>query len=214
MPGQVGRTGRMVRPLPVGAEGGGGPPVITGLRAIPVETGRPFIAQHHSRLPVLQRGPWKFVFGFFDGSDLLAVAFWHNPSARGLPNEWLELRRMAVKDSAPRFTASKMMGAMYRWFKKNTNCPRLVSYHDVAVHNGTIYRASGWVPTHVSRPRNRDRSKPRSANSPRLYRTDSNGKAPAASAKIRWEKSLLRGEVLHALSVDQIEAAKTLTPTR
>lgn len=146
-----------------------------------------FNAAWHSRLPHVQRGPWRLAFVSHYRHTVFAVAFWHNPSARGLPQDWLELRRMAVAPDAPHCTASHMLGQMRRQIR--TLLPdvvRLISYQDQDVHTGTIYRAAGWHPAWVTKPRVRDRSGNRRGTR-RAYRSDANGQAPAASAKTRWE---------------------------
>jgi len=154
-----------------------------------VDHARTLIGRWHSRLPVTQRGPWQYAFrASFDGITY-AVALWNNPSARMLPSHWLELRRMAVAPDAPHCTASRMLGEMARFFRRE--CPereRLISYQDVDVHTGTIYRAAGWTVGHVSKPRLRDRSTTRPSG--RLYRSSINGEAPDGSAKARWELQL------------------------
>jgi hypothetical protein len=79
---------------------------------------------------------------------------------------------------------------MTRWFKEH--CPereRMLSYQDTAVHQGTIYKAAGWTAAYTSKPRIRDRSKPRVGTS-RNYRSNINGVEVDASAKVRWEKML------------------------
>ena len=152
-----------------------------------------FCRQHHSRLPNTQAGPWQFAFRAVDPvGDTVAVALWNNPSARMLPGHWLELRRMACSPDAPRNTASMFLGWMARWFTEHhPSREKMISYQDTAVHLGTIYKAAGWTAAYVSKPRVRDRSKPR-AGSDRMYRTNLNGVAPDASAKVRWEKELNR----------------------
>lgn len=180
---------------------------------IGVAEARAFNVATHSTLPNVQRGPWMFVFGGWYRGKLVAVTFWHNTSARGLPCDWLELRRMAVSSEAPPFFASRMLGWCRRFFKANSDYRRLISYQDTSMHSGTIYRAANWTPTHVSRPRNRDRSGLRSGTA-RQYRTDSNGKARAAAAKIRWEIALRRGDLLAPLEDREIEAAKSMRVTR
>lgn len=145
------------------------------------------IAAWHSRLPDTQAGPWMLAFAATFGPDLYGGALWHNPSARGLPNEWLELRRLAIPEYAPPHAASWMLGAMRRWIAKNRPAvPRLLSYQDMDVHTGTIYKAAGWQVAHVSKPRQRDRT-PNRVGTRRAYRSDLNGTAPAAAAKARWE---------------------------
>jgi hypothetical protein len=147
-------------------------------------------AEWHSRLPKAQAAPWLYAFHAHYAQITYGVALWHNPSARGLPQEWLELRRLAIAPDAPKFTATRMLGQMARWFKANTDCPRLISYQDTAVHNGTIYKAANWTHAYTSKARQRDRSKGLDSRSGRKYRTDSNGTAPAASEKFRWELEL------------------------
>jgi len=124
--------------------------------------------------------------GEIDGITYV-VALWNNPSARGLPDNWLELRRMACAPNAPPNTASKFLSYMAKWFRANKpKYQRLISYQDTAVHTGTIYRASGWVPGGIAKARVRDRSKNR-VGTTRAYRKNVNGPGPDASEKIRWE---------------------------
>lgn len=139
----------------------------------------------HSRLPDTQTGPWKLAFrAAFDGISY-GVALWHNPSARMLPNDWLELRRLTVAPDAPPFTASRMLGEMRKWIRRNLpEVTHLISYQDTAVHTGTIYRAAGWIAEYESKPRTRDRSGTRPSG--RMYRWNLNGDDPDGAGKIRW----------------------------
>jgi hypothetical protein len=144
----------------------------------------------HSRLPNVQDGPWQYAFHARRGDVTYAVALWNTPSGRCLPQHWLELRRMACSPDSPKNTASRFLGWMVRWFRKE--CPereRVISYQDTVVHLGTIYKAAGWINTWISKPRIRDRSGNR-VGTYRKYRWNINGLAPDASAKIRWEKAL------------------------
>ena len=54
---------------------------------------------------------------------------------------------------------------------------------------GTIYRAAGWTVGAISKPRVRDRSKPR-VGTRRAYRSNLNGPASDGAGKIRWEKEV------------------------
>lgn len=156
-----------------------------------VSVARALNAAWHSRLPQTQAGPWQFAFASHKGGIIYAVALWHNPSARGLPSHWLELRRLAVSPDAPHCTASWMLARMRRWFAEN--CPereRLISYQDCAVHKGTIYKAAGWSVGYVAKPRLRDRSKPRKGTR-RDYRSNLNGLDVDGAAKVRWEMELV-----------------------
>lgn len=148
------------------------------------------IAAWHSRLPATQRGPWHLAFVAHYRQTCFGAALWHNPSARTLPQDWLELRRLAVSPDAPHCTASRMLGVMARWIRANRPlCPKLISYQDIDVHTGTIYRAAGWDDAYLSKPRRRDRSKPRTGTT-RAYRSNLNGEDPDAAGKVRWELAL------------------------
>ncbi len=156
-----------------------------------IDVARRLNAAWHSRLPETQTGPWQFAFAAHKDGCIYGVALWHNPSARGLPSHWLELRRLAISDDAPHCTASWMLAQMTRWFARV--CPereRLISYQDCAVHRGTIYRAAGWEVAYIAKPRLRDRSKPR-VGTRRDYRSNLNGLAVDGAAKVRWEKGLV-----------------------
>lgn len=157
------------------------------LRACDPQVARPFIRAWHSRLPLTQIGPWRLGFVAHSEETCYGAALWHNPSARGLPQDWLELRRLAIPEDAPPHTASWMLGAMRRWIQVNMpEVPRLLSYQDTDVHTGTIYRAAGWTAAYVSKPRQRDRT-PNRVGTTRAYRSDLNGQAPSGAGKIRWE---------------------------
>jgi hypothetical protein len=148
---------------------------------------RPLIAAWHSRLPKTQAGPWRLGFVAHYGFTCYGAALWHNPSARGLPQDWLELRRLAIPDDAPPHAASWMLGAMRKWIRQNMpEVPRLLSYQDEDVHTGTIYKAAGWEPAFYSKARQRDRT-PNRVGTRRAYRSDLNGAEPSGAGKVRWE---------------------------
>lgn len=150
------------------------------------------VAQWHSRLPYCQRGPWMIAFRAHHANVTYAVALWHNTSARNLPHDWLELRRMACGPLAPKNTPSRFLAVMVRLLRLYfPDCSRVTSYQDCEVHQGTIYKAAGWIAASnvPSAPRARNRE-PNRKGTQRAYRTNSNGFAPNASAKIRWEKNL------------------------
>lgn len=144
----------------------------------------------HSRLPNTQAGPWEFAFAAEHGDVTYAVALWNTPSARCLPQHWLELRRLACAPDVPRFTPSRFLAWMVRWFReRHPTRERCISYQDTAVHTGTIYKAAGWMCASVSKPRIRDRSKNRTSTS-RAYRSNLNGVSVDSTAKARWEITL------------------------
>lgn len=144
----------------------------------------------HSRLPECQNGPWQYAFRAHKNDVTYAVALWNNPSARCLPSHWLELRRMACSPDSPKNTPSRFLAWMVRYFKHT--CPereKVISYQDLDVHTGTIYKAAGWAVEYISKPRTRDRSKAR-VGTRRDYRSNKNGAEPDSAGKARWSKLL------------------------
>ena len=143
----------------------------------------------HSRLPKCAKGPWTQAFHAHADGITYAVALWNNPSTRCLPSHWRELRRMACAPDAPRNTASRFLAWMARWFaEQHLECEKLISYQDLAVHTGTMYRAAGWIAEHVSQPRERDRSIVLPG-----YRRALNGLDADVAGKVRWAKILSKG---------------------
>lgn len=105
----------------------------------------------HSQLPKLDKrvAAW-FCYGAKYEDTYFAVAVWSLPVARLLPQDGscLELRRFALSPTAPRNSASRMLGWMARDIAgRRSEVRRLVSYQDCTVHRGTIYKASGWNPS-------------------------------------------------------------------
>ena len=151
----------------------------------PIPFVRSLVAAWHSRVPVTQTGPWIIGYAATYEGTAFGVALWHNPSARTLPHDWLELRRLAIADDAPHCTASRMLGQMRRDISTRfPDCPHLISYQDEDIHTGTIYRAAGWEPEFYSPPRQRDRTGRKSNGS--LLRTIANGISSDVAGKIRW----------------------------
>jgi len=146
----------------------------------------------HSRLPIVQRGPWQFAFSAGHNGIIYAVALWHNPATRSLPSHYLDLRRLAASPDSPKNTCSRFMGWMVRYFKRNyPEREKCISYQDTEAHIGTIYRAAGWTPTYLGNKRQRDRTKKR-AGTHRGYRWSSNGLEADAAPKKRWEIDLTK----------------------
>lgn len=146
----------------------------------------------HSRLPKCQSAPWTHAFHAHVHGTTYAVALWNNPSARCVPAHWRELRRMACASDAPKNTASRFLAWMVRWFRTHEpQCERLISYQDTAVHEGTIYKAAGWIADSISTPRVRNRSANRKGTK-RAYRSNINGIEPDASSKVRWRVDIVR----------------------
>lgn len=150
------------------------------------------IKQWHSRLPECTSIA-MIAFRAHFKNETVAVAVWSNCSARLLPQDWMELRRMACSPQAPKNTASRMLSIMTRLLVKYFPlCSKAISYQDVEVHKGTIYKAAGWTQGAFYKGTNRDRSKIEGSGKHFLYRTGINGQAPDHSPKIRWEKELAR----------------------
>jgi hypothetical protein len=80
-----------------------------------------------------------------------AVALWSLPiAANRLKDgyECLELRRFAIAPDAPKNTASFMLSRMRKAIKGDMpEIKRLISYQDTGAHQGTIYKAAGWLAT-------------------------------------------------------------------
>ena len=135
----------------------------------------------HSRLPNYTQTQAIICFGAEFSGIYYAVAIWSNPSSASLPSNWLELKRMAISKSAPKNTASRMIGWMIRDIrKKYPSCPKLISYQDTDVHSGTIYKASGWRAAHTSKGDTWQGRK----NRPR-------GIEQTTSPKVRWEYDII-----------------------
>jgi hypothetical protein len=99
----------------------------------------------HSRLPQLTNWQGCIAFGAECNNVTYAVALWGRPVAREFNGRgYIELRRMAIADDAPKNTASRMIGWMLRELRKTGEYTKAISYQDTAVHAGTIYKASGW----------------------------------------------------------------------
>ncbi len=141
----------------------------------------------HSRLPEV--GPSGFRVQYVADHDGIyyATAAWSNPIARLLPQQtWMELRRMAVSDDAPKNTASRMLGWMVRDIRTRfPDVVQLISYQDCDAHKGTIYKASGWHEADGYVSRSRGWTGEGWNNRKRPGRTNQ-----AVAPRMRWEKEL------------------------
>ena len=107
----------------------------------------------HSRLPyihwsnVVRNTHYACYAAVFDG-DFFAVGIWSSPVAQNRfrdGKKMLELRRLAINQEAPRYTATYMISKMVQAIKLEfSDINRLISYQDTEVHSGTIYKASNW----------------------------------------------------------------------
>jgi hypothetical protein len=130
----------------------------------------------HSRLPQLTNWQGCMAFGAEHNNLTYAVALWGQPVARMLNGlGWIELRRMAIADDAPKNTGSRMIGWMLRHLQKNGRWVKAISYQDTDVHAGTIYRASGW---HIGN---------RSTVSEKGWNSRLRNPMQTTADKVRWE---------------------------
>ena len=138
----------------------------------------------HSRLPKCTNPYSKnaISFGAEYKNRWYAVAIWTDPIARLFNGRnYLELRRMAIAENAPKNTASRMIRIMELIIRKEyPQIVKLISYQDTAVHKGTIYKASNWYPASVWKGHNWDR--------PNIGRRRKPNQA--TGDKVRWERNL------------------------
>jgi hypothetical protein len=183
---------REVHPL-FQTEGGGSIPT-SALKLEIVEINRYKAAElnklWHSRLPIYNTGfclNSLVSYGAIYDNKYYAIAIWTNPVAAALPQkEWLELRRMAISNDAPKNTASRMLAIMTMLIKKKFPLvSRLISYQDAEVHNGTIYKAAGWTATKEHRGGSWNRPNSKNLNGKPRTRPDLNN---SVGRKVRWEK--------------------------
>jgi len=136
----------------------------------------------HSRLPKYRQTISKICYYAEYKNRFFAVAIWSNPSSAMVDQSWLELKRMAISDDSPKYTASRMLSWMVKDIKKKyKDVKKLISYQDPKVHSGTIYKASGWVSTG-------ERKSGGFSNTKVRFRE----KDQAPGPKIRWEKNIKR----------------------
>ena len=129
-------------------------PKLLNLRSIGVDHAINYNKLWHSRLPNTEKGNLvRNRHYIFYGAEYLdhcfACAIWTTPVANNRMSKdyiWLELRRLAIPDDAPKYTATWMIAKMIKDIKKRfPEVTRLVSYQDTAVHDGTIYKAANWI---------------------------------------------------------------------
>lgn len=150
---QSGESIRVVHPL-FQVEGGGSTPTSPlqlHVGEISLDMAIRLNELWHSRLPNVvknnvQRVRHLACFCAEHDGIYYASAIWTDPIARLLNGRnWLELRRMAIAEDAPKNTASRMLKIMAMQIKRKwPHIERLVSYQDCEVHTGTIYAAAGW----------------------------------------------------------------------
>lgn len=141
----------------------------------------------HSRLPKIHwsnivRNTHYVCYGAVYDYRWYAVGIWSSPVAQNRfsdGKQMLELRRLAICESAPKNTATRMLSIMIKLIRKKfPDIKRLISYQDTEVHTGTIYKAGNWTKSVETKftswtTKKRQRSKDQ-----------------ATGLKIRWEYSL------------------------
>lgn len=139
---------RVAQPLFQTADGGSRPTSALSLWFSKVDFNRASDLNRlwHSRFPETGGGNARVCYAAEFQGIFYAAAIWTNPSSPKLPQrEWLMLKRWAIADDAPKNTASRMDGWMFRDLKKRfPEATKAVSYSDPDKHDGGIYRACGW----------------------------------------------------------------------
>ena len=157
-------------------------------------------AKWHSRLPDIHwsnvvRNKYEISFGAIYAQEYVASAIWSSPVARSFDyRQVLELRRLAISDVCPKNTATRMLGFMQRYIRKQMpQISLLISYQDTEVHSGTIYKASNWSAVHKIKYKAWNLSRDRN-------------NAQSEADKIRWELRL-RPHIDHPeiIKYEQIE---------
>jgi hypothetical protein len=145
---ECGESIRVMHPLFHSGEGGSIPtsPLDLWFSDIDKSRFRQLNRLWHADLPDTDDGGYRAMFVAQAGGLFYATAQWTNPASPKLPQrEWIELKRYAIADDAPRYTASRMLGWMTREiYKRFAEVTTLVTYLDVGKHNGVIYKACGW----------------------------------------------------------------------
>jgi hypothetical protein len=138
----------------------------------------------HSRLPELDwsnvtRNRHYICFGAIYKGQWFATGIWSSPVNQAFDMDTvLELRRFAIAPEAPRNTASRLLKIMIGLIKKHLPyIRRLISYQDTQVHNGTIYKASGWGAVAHTTYRPWDKTRKRKPSQ-------------STADKIRWELNI------------------------
>lgn len=134
----------------------------------------------HSRAPIVDWENMNYGFQAQHEGVAYCVALWGTPIARMLPNHWLELRRMAASPEWPKNASSRFLAWMVRYLRTNRpDAEHLISYQDTSVHEGTIYKATGWKIERITKPGD-------TWEKPSRQRPERNGEAVTAAFKIRW----------------------------
>ena len=178
--------------LPLFQAGGGGSIPTSPLQFQIIEIGmrlaQELNREWHSMLPRtdlgnLLCGNMSVAYGAIFEERYFAVAILSQPIIASLcDGETIELRRLAICSEAPKNTASRMLSVIKKMVhKKMPHLKRIVSYLAVDVHQGTIYKAAGWISVGeivAARPQRFSGINPK---------TRATGPLQTTSRKQRWE---------------------------
>jgi hypothetical protein len=127
------------------------------VRPIPTLSAKRLIEREHylHSLP----GGTRLAFGVFLGSRFMgALTLGVGPLnayslvQRATPDDCLTLTRLWLSDQLPRNSESRVLGISLRSLRRHTSLKFLVTYADPAQgHLGTIYQATGWLYTGLSK---------------------------------------------------------------
>jgi len=159
------------------------------VQEVSMRTAQELNATWHSMLPRtdlgnLLCGNMSVAYAASYSDYWFAIAIYSQPIIASMcDGHTIELRRLAICDSAPRNTATWMMARTRRMLKKKwPHLNKAISYQAVDVHHGTIYKAGNWKPVGEivdARPQRLSGSGQRAT-----------GPLQTTSRKLRWEIEL------------------------
>lgn len=98
-------------------------------------------------------GGISICFAMFIDDNLVGGSVLGKPRHEKKYSNCIDIRRMALVDSAPCNSESYFLGKIIKWITSNTNYDNVLSYSDMTVgHNGVIYKASNFTEIGVTSP--------------------------------------------------------------
>lgn len=150
---------------------------------------RAFVRAHHSHHKKGGQAADVFRLAAHARGGRVAVAIMSEATAPGLSASCVwEVTRLCVGPGAPRYTASRLLGACGRVMDA-AGVQLGVSYTRVD-EPGTCYLAAGWVPVAVSKGRAHDTGNRAHRYLPGLYEPSTE-----IVDRVRWERGPWRGAV-------------------
>lgn len=90
-------------------------------------------------------GGISICFAMFIGSKMVGGSVIGKPRHESKYKNFIDIRRMALVDEAPKNSESYFLGQIIKWISSNTFYDNILSYSDMTVgHQGTIYTASNF----------------------------------------------------------------------